>query len=102
MALRLAPAAALRATAARTRLSTHTAPRVTPRCLARLGRASPPLPPTQTRNMTAAVSAAAMQAKLEEDMAALVDNFEGLLRCAQARARVRHRRFQALRRCVMR
>jgi hypothetical protein len=42
--------------------------------------------------MTAAVSAAAMQAKLEEDMAALVDNFEGLLRCAQARwARARCR-----------
>ena len=35
--------------------------------------------------MAAATGVTAMQAQLDEDMAALMDNFEGLLRCAQAR-----------------
>jgi hypothetical protein len=52
--------------------------------------------------MSAAVSAAAMHAKLDEDIAALVDNFEGLLRCAQARSGHAKRRPnpQRMRRCL--
>lgn len=35
---------------------------------------------------SASVDSVALQARLEEDMLALVDNFEGMLRAAQARA----------------